>query len=154
MAVGVAGAATVAYTACCLALAPIYQLGDLKELTHHTRKLSDHLQQDFYGNYSMSHDSVMYLLNTKALPEIDTLRDIAKKLNKLTLPKKQKQVANIKSKLILEECKLYTLLYQEYRDRDPVKYRPEINTTTQNINDLRVEWTKTGDDPDMDDDDN
>ncbi|MFD2873610.1 rhomboid family intramembrane serine protease [Mucilaginibacter ximonensis] len=152
--VGLASIATLAYTACCLAFAPVYQLRDLKELTHHTQKLSNSLQQNFYGNYNMSHDSVMYLLNTKALPEIDTLKDIAPKLNKLTLPKKQKQVAVIKSKLILEECKLYTLLYKEYRDRDPVKYRPEINIATQNINDLRVEWTKTGDDPDLDDDDN
>lgn len=146
---GAALVVTVVYTALCLMFAPIYQLKELKELTRHTEKLSDNLERDFYGNYNISRDSVMQLLNTRALPEIDTLKTIAGKLDKLTLPKKKKQAAAIKSKLILEECKLYTLLYKEFRDHDQVKYRPEINIATQNINDLRVKWTKTGDDPDM-----
>ncbi|HWZ34871.1 MAG TPA: rhomboid family intramembrane serine protease [Mucilaginibacter sp.] len=151
---GAASAVTVIYTGCCLAFAPVYQLTELKELTHHTQKLSASLTRDFYGNYNVSHDSVMRLLNSRALPEIDTLKHIAVRLDKLSLPKKKKQVAAIKSKLILQECQLYVLLYKEFRDRDQVKYRPEINIVTQNINNLRAEWTKTGDDPDMEANDN
>lgn len=140
---------TVVYTGCCLVIAPNYQFKELKYLTRQSQRLSGELQRDFYGNYNVSHDSVLMLLNHKAMPEIDTLRDISQKMNRLSLPKKQKTLADIKSKLILQECKLYLLLYKEFRDRDQVKYRAGITNTTQVINDLRVEWTKAGDDQDL-----
>lgn len=146
-----AGTITVIYTGCCLALAPVYQFKELKYLTQQAKRLSDQLQRDFYDNDNVNHDTVMQLLNHKALPEIDTLKDIAKKMTHLSLSAKQKEVTGIKSKLILQECKLYILLYKEFRDRDQVKYRAEINSTTQVINDLRVEWTKTGNDTDLED---
>lgn len=142
---------TVVYTGVCLATAPIYQLNELPRLKSESQRLSDELQRDFYGNYNVSRDSVMTLLNHKALPEIDTLNSVAKKLNGLSLPKKQKQAAAIRSKLIIQECRVYTLLYKEYRDHDQVKYRGEINGAIQIINDLRVQLTKSSDNNNMDD---
>jgi rhomboid protease GluP len=137
-----AAAITIIYTGLCIWLAPVYQFNELSALTKKTEKLSEELKTDFYGHYNVERDSMMALFVYKALPKIDTLNKVGKQIQQLTLPKKQKQIADVKSKLIFEECKLYKLLYKEYRDKDQKKYRQEINNSTQIINDLRMEWTK------------
>jgi rhomboid protease GluP len=137
-----AAAITVIFTGACIWLAPVYQFKELKQLSAKTERLSDELRLDFYGNYTNQRDSLMMVFTHKALPKMDTLKQIGKQMQQLVLPKKEKQVADIKSKIIFEECKLYALIYKEYRDKDQVKYRDEINQTTQTINDLRMEWGK------------
>jgi rhomboid protease GluP len=133
---------TVVFTGACIWLAPVYQFKEFKELSQKTERLSDALRQDFYGNYTNQRDSLMMVFTHKALPEMDTLKMIAKQMQQLVLPKKEKQIAQIKSQIISEECKLYGLIYKEYRDKDQVTYRDEINQTTQTINELRMEWGK------------
>ncbi|MES2487202.1 MAG: rhomboid family intramembrane serine protease [Bacteroidota bacterium] len=135
-----AAAITIIYTTLCIWLAPVYQFTELKALSDKTKKLSDELKNDFYGNYNTQRDTMMKLFVYKALPRIDTLNKVGKQIQQLTLPKKQKQIADVKAKIIFEECKLYKLLYKEYRDRDQKKYRQEINNSTQIINDLRIKW--------------
>lgn len=131
---------TIIYTGLCIWLAPVYQLKELEHLTDETSRISDNLSADFYKTYDLTRDERLAMFKRKALPEMDTLNGIAKKMVSITLPEKKKQVAQIQSKLILAECHLYQLLYKEFVDNDQVKYRDEINTTTQKINDLRVEW--------------
>ncbi|MGF7081847.1 rhomboid family intramembrane serine protease [Mucilaginibacter sp. UYCu711] len=143
-------ALTIIYTGLCLQFAPVYQLKDLEKLSLRGEKLSDSLRIDFYGNYTTNHDTLMSVFTHTALPQIDTLKKVSVQMDQLTLPKKQKKLANVKSRLLLEECKLYTLLYKEYRDNDQVKYREEISKSTQNINDLRVEWGKADDEENED----
>jgi rhomboid protease GluP len=133
---------TIIYTSTCIWLAPIYEFKELQQLTNNTARLSVALNNDFYRNYELNRDQSLTMLKHKALPEIDTLRSIGQKMNDLSLPKKQKQVATIKSKIIIEECKLFTLLYKEFNDNNRIKYRNEINSTTQKINNLRTEWGK------------
>ncbi|MFD2147910.1 rhomboid family intramembrane serine protease [Mucilaginibacter antarcticus] len=137
-----AAAITVFYTSLCIWLAPVYQFNELKTLTKRTEQISDELKNDFYGNYNMQRDSMMQKFVYKALPEIDTLNKIAKQMQQLILPKKEKLVADVKARIIFEECKLYKLLYKEYRDKDQKKYRPQINSSIQTINNLRLEWGK------------
>lgn len=138
-------ALTIIYTGLCLQFAPVYQLKELGKLSLRSEKLSDSLRIDFYGNYTTNHDTLMAVFTHTALPQIDTLKKVAIQMDHLTLPKKQKKIVNVKSRLLLEECKLYTLLYMEYRDKDRIKYRNRISKCTQNINDLRVEWGKIAD---------
>ncbi|MDB5285695.1 MAG: hypothetical protein JWR05_644 [Mucilaginibacter sp.] len=133
---------TIVYTSTCIWLAPIYELKELQQLTNNTERLSVALNNDFYKNYELNRDQRLAILKHKALLEIDTLKNIGQKINKLRLPKKQKQVATIKSKIIIEECKLFTLLYKEFNDNNRIKYRIEINSITQKINDFRTEWGK------------
>lgn len=133
---------TIIYTSTCIWLAPIYEFKELQQLTNNTARLSVALNNNFYRNYELNRDQSLTMLKHKALPEIDTLRSIGQKMNDLSLPKKQKQVATIKSKIIIEECKLFTLLYNEFNDNNRIKYRNEINSTTQKINNLRTEWGK------------
>ncbi|NNU34313.1 rhomboid family intramembrane serine protease [Mucilaginibacter sp. S1162] len=135
-------ALTIVYTGLCLQFAPIYQLKDFAKLSRLSEKLSDSLRTDFYGNYTNNRDTLSEVFTHTGLPHIDTLKKVAIQMDHLTLPKKQKKIANVKSRLLLEECKLYTLIYKEFRDKDQVKYRGKISKTTQNINDLRVEWGK------------
>jgi rhomboid protease GluP len=131
---------TVVYTSTCIWLAPIYELKELQQLSDRTEKLSIALANDFYRNYELTHDQRLAMFKNKALPEIDSLRKVGIRIDKLSLPKKQKQIATIKSKIILEECKLYTLIYKEFIDNDRIKYRNEINSATEKINVLRTEW--------------
>jgi rhomboid protease GluP len=135
-------AITIIYTGLCIWVAPVYQLNDLNRLTTQTENLSAEVSRQFYGSYGMNRDERMAVFNNTVLPDVNTLSRMALKMDNLTLPKKQKQIAIVKSKLIKQECKLYTLLYEEFRDNDPKKYRGEINSTTQTINDLRAEWGK------------
>ena len=137
-----AAAITIMFTGACIWLAPVYQFKELKQLSRKTERLSDELKMNFYGNYTNERDSLMMIFTHQALPKMDTLKMIGKQMQQLILPKKEKQIADIRSKIIFEECTLYTLIYREYRDKDQVKYRPEINRTTQTINDLRMEWGK------------
>jgi rhomboid protease GluP len=131
---------TVVYTSTCIWLAPIYELKELQQLSDRTQKLSIALANDFYRNYELTHDQRLAMFKNKALPEIDSLRKVGIRIDKLSLPKKQKQIATIKSKIIFEECKLYTLIYKEFIDNDRIKYRNEINSATEKINVLRTEW--------------
>ncbi|MBC7399337.1 MAG: rhomboid family intramembrane serine protease [Mucilaginibacter sp.] len=135
-------ALTILYTGLCLQFAPVYQLKEFDKLSRKGEKLSDSLRTDFYGNYTNNHDTLMQVFTHKGLPRIDTLKKVARQMDNLSLPKKQKKIANVKSRLLLAECKLYQLIYKEFYDKDQVKYRDEISKVTQNINDLRVEWGK------------
>jgi rhomboid protease GluP len=140
--IAVPAALTILYTCLCLQFAPVYQLKEFNKLSRRGEKLSDSLRTDFYGNYTNNRDTLTYVFTHTGLPHIDTLRKVALQMDKLTLPKKQKKIANVKSRLLLAECKLYTLIYKEFYNKDQVKYRDEISKTTQNINDLRLEWGK------------
>ncbi len=135
-------ALTILYTGLCLQFAPVYQLKELAILSRRGEKLTDSLRTDFYGNYTNNRDTLTQVFTHTGLSHIDTLKNVAIQMDHLTLPKKQKKIANVKSRLLLEECKLYTLIYKEFRDKDQVKYRDEISKTTQTINDLRVERGK------------
>jgi rhomboid protease GluP len=142
LAMGCAIAFTVIYTSLCIWLTPVYQLKEFNQLSDKTNSILVELSNDFYRTTDLSRKQRLVLLNTKTLREIDTLAIIGKKMDKLTLPDKQKQVAAIKSKIIQQECKLYTLVYKEFAENNRQKYRDEISKITDKINDLRLEWGK------------
>ena len=133
-------AITVSYTGLSIWLAPVYQLEELQQLSNKTESLFTRLNNDFYHTDDLTRNQRLVMLNNQTLRRVDTLSNVGKKLQGLTLPAKEKQVANIKSKIIVYECSLFTLLYKEFRDNDRTKYRNEINSTTNRINELRLEW--------------
>ncbi|WP_299513330.1 rhomboid family intramembrane serine protease [Mucilaginibacter sp.] len=139
-------AITILCTSLCIQFAPVYDFKEMQKLSKQTENLSADLSRKFYGSYGMERGQRLDVFKNTVIPDVDTLNRIAKRMANISLPKKQKAIVAIKSKLITQECKLYTLLYLEFRDNDPVKYRKEINATTQKINDLRVDWTAMGDD--------
>jgi rhomboid protease GluP len=144
-------ALTIIYTSLCIRFAPVYQLKEMRRLTRQSEKVSGNLTRDFYSSYGIAHNERLALFRQNMIPEMDTLKHIAQTLRHINLPTQKKKIAIIQSNLLLNECRLYMLLYLEFRDNDPVKYRGEINSTTQKLNDIRLEWGKAGDDDDGDD---
>ncbi|GGH13982.1 rhomboid family intramembrane serine protease [Mucilaginibacter phyllosphaerae] len=135
-------AITIIYTGLCIWLTPVYQLKYLQQLTTKTENIFTDLNNDFYHTDDLTRSQRLAMLNSKTLRKVDTLSEIGKRIKSLTLPAKEKQIANIKSQIIAYECSLYKLLYQEFRDNDKVKYRNKINSTTLKINELRLQWGK------------
>ncbi|MET3981349.1 rhomboid protease GluP [Mucilaginibacter sp. UYP25] len=133
---------TIAYTALCIFLAPVYQLKEMRQLSTKTDTLFARLNNDFYHSYDLSRSDKLAMLNNKTMRRVDTLSNIGKQMKALALPVKDKKVAAIKSKIILLECRLYKLLYKEFSDNDNHKYRDEISKVTNNINELRIDWGK------------
>lgn len=136
------GVITLVYTACCIWLAPVYQFKELQQLTRQTDRISTILVKDFYLTDSLSRDERLHLLQSSTILKLDTLNSLAKKITGLTLPKKQKEVAEIRSKIIRLEGEMYGLLYKEFVEKDKTKYRERVYAITQQINDLRFEWGK------------
>jgi rhomboid protease GluP len=144
-------AITIMYTALNIHFAPVYQLGEMRRLTRQSERVSDHLTRDFYSGYDLEHSERLALFRKNIIPDIDTLNQIAQRLRRITLPSQKRKIAIIQSNLLFNECRLYTLLYLEFRDNEPVKYRREIDNTTQKLNDIRYEWGKAGDDGEEED---
>ncbi|TWR26410.1 rhomboid family intramembrane serine protease [Mucilaginibacter pallidiroseus] len=140
-----ASAVAIVYTAACLMLAPAYQIKEYKEINRQTEKISSALIKDFYQTDSLNRDERLLLLKNSALLKMDTLHTLARKLSGLTLPKKQKEIAAIRSKIAMMECEVYKLVYQEFLEDDKLKYRTRIYNTTQKINDLRYKWGQIDD---------
>ena len=136
------GADSQAGSACCIWLAPIYQFKELQQLTRQTDRISTILVKDFYLTDSLSRNERLHLLQSSTILKLDTLNSLAKKIAGLTLPKKQKEVAEIRSKIIRLEGEMYGLLYKEFVEKDKTKYRDKVYAITQQINDLRFEWGK------------
>ncbi|OJW15242.1 rhomboid family intramembrane serine protease [Mucilaginibacter sp. 44-25] len=135
-----ATAFTVLATAICIIAAPVYQLKELSELGAQTQRLTNELNQDFYYTDSLNRQQRLQLLSKKSMLKVDTLGRIGKNIGKLRLPEKQHKIALIKSKIIDLEQQVYRLLYLEFKEDNKTKYRQQIYSTTNKINDLRSEW--------------
>lgn len=133
---------TAIYTAACIGFVPVYQLREFKDLTTQTDNLINRLNNDFYRTTDLTRQERLTLMNTKIMRRIDSLSAVGKQMAGLTLPVKKKQVAVIKSKIILLECRLFTLLYKEFSENENYKYRNDISNLTDQINNLRLEWGK------------
>lgn len=134
-------AITLVLTGLCMRFTPDYNFKEAEQLTHKNEKILQSLNKDFYWrNRELSHADRLALLENNDLPKLKTLNDIAQKLSSIKLPGKQKKIATIQSKIIVQESTLFSLLYKEMRDQDETKYRPTINSVTDTINKLRREW--------------
>ncbi|WP_428329913.1 rhomboid family intramembrane serine protease [Mucilaginibacter sp.] len=140
-------AITVLFMGLCLRYAHTYNFKELNRLLVKERVELDSLNDNFYGqqNSALSHADRISILEHRALPRLKTLKDIAQKLTQVPLPDKQTQIAKFHSKILLQECMMFNLLYKEAHDQDNIKYRPAINKLTDNINQLRCEWGKLDD---------
>ncbi|MEB0263550.1 rhomboid family intramembrane serine protease [Mucilaginibacter sp. 10I4] len=133
---------TIMYTVLCTWLAPLYQLKELQQLTTKTDNLFNRLNKDFYHTYELSRAERLAMMTNKTMLRVDTLAKIGKEMNGPLLPAEEKQIAAIKSKIIMLGCRLYKLLYKEFSENDNYKYRDEIISVTDKINELRIEWGK------------
>ncbi|MDB5116939.1 MAG: hypothetical protein JWQ79_2431 [Mucilaginibacter sp.] len=133
---------TIVYTGLCIRFAPVYELQKLRQLTKEMEQISDEVTTDFYGSYGLPRDKRLAVFNNEVNPGTHKLYLLAQQMQRIKLPKKQKQIAIVRAKLIFQECKLYNLLYIEYRDQEQVKYRKEIGLTTDSLNKLRYERGK------------
>jgi rhomboid protease GluP len=120
-----------------LILTPNYQLKKYASLIDKTEDFSGKMNDYFYGQDSLNRQQRLDTLEQKALPEIKVGGDISAALRTLVLPAKKKKIAVIRSEIITLECRFYKLLYLEFKEQNKTKYRPEINSITDNINTLR-----------------
>ena len=132
-------AATLLFTGLSLKLAPNYQLKEYMQLTRKVRTLSADLQDDFYGEDTLTRTQKLRLIEHKGLPVLNTLKNTGRRLHLLALPARKKRLADIQSKIVMQEYIFYDLLYKEYRYEDRAKYRPAINEATDKINQLRLQ---------------
>ncbi|RYZ97141.1 MAG: rhomboid family intramembrane serine protease [Sphingobacteriaceae bacterium] len=117
-----------------------YDQEKFTQLKTQSEDISRNLHKYFYGYDEISRDERLYKIETEALPSIKKYRLIAADFKKLNLPKPKKREAEIRSKLIIEHSHFYDLLYHEFKEKNFVKYRTEINKSTEKINTLRYEW--------------
>ncbi|RYD86469.1 MAG: rhomboid family intramembrane serine protease, partial [Sphingobacteriales bacterium] len=120
--------------------APQYDNKKFRQLKNASEDISHTLHKCFYGYDNITPYQRLYILEHEALPAIKKYRAIANEFTRLTLPENKKREAGFRSKIILVHSNYYTLLYREYKEKDPVKYRPAISKATEKINALRYEW--------------
>ncbi|HEY0245819.1 MAG TPA: rhomboid family intramembrane serine protease, partial [Mucilaginibacter sp.] len=140
----IAGAFTVTamFTGLCIQLAPHYEFKKMEQLTIQNKKVLASINDDFYDpkNLQLKLPERIALLQHNTLPKLKTMNSIAQSMDKVVLPKKQRQIAHIKSEIILQNCIIFNLLYKEVRDQEPAKYRPAMVDATHTINKLHKEW--------------
>ena len=101
------------------------------------------LVNDFYANENMSMphpDRVIYLQHN-ALPKIKEMQAIAQKFNLLLLPAQQEKIASLKSKMIVQECNIYGMLYKEVAKNDTA-YSSAIKIANDSVNILGRQLAK------------
>ncbi|RFZ95534.1 rhomboid family intramembrane serine protease [Mucilaginibacter conchicola] len=140
----VAFAAVIAilFTGISVSMAPVYQLKELQQLSEKVTGLTNDLNDSFYRQTNLNRQEHLALLNTVAVKKMDTLNSIGKQIGKLSLPKKQKQIAQLQAAIVTKECEIFGLLYKEFKEDNKVKYRSSIYTITEQMNDLRYQWGK------------
>jgi len=138
-------AIVVIFVACGLLFSQQYQVKEYDLLLQRTEAYSNDLNKDFYGEPNgddRSRDEKLAAIEQLALPEVDQLKKIATSIKKLKLPSKKQKAAVAISKLIDLQCQYYPLLYLEFKERDMNRYRPKIDSLTELINKVRVDWIK------------
>jgi rhomboid protease GluP len=140
-------ALTVLFTGMCIAFAPQYDYPRLQKLMVQHDSTLKKLNKCFYGKESlgMPHAERVTMLQQDAVPQLKKLANLATQIDGLTLPSKQKQIAHIRSAIMLQECTIFKLLQQEVQDDNYQEHRSEINGATSQINALRIKWGKIDD---------
>jgi len=137
---------TFLFTGASIVLAPRYNFPLYRRLAQENEATLDSLNQYFYGSDINGddvpdHETRLAMVEKKGLPKIKRLKQMSEQMDTIPLPGLQKQIAQVRSKLMLHEHVIFNLLYKEMRDQDTTeKYRPAIVSTTDSINRLRREW--------------
>lgn len=137
---------TFLFTGAGIVLAPRYDFPLYRQLANENEATLDSLNQYFYGrNFfgddTPDHNTRLAAIEKRGLPKIKHLRELSEQMDEVPLPTSQKQIAQIRSKLMLQEHIIFDLLYKEMRDQDTTqKYRPAIINATDSINTLRLQW--------------
>lgn len=135
------GTIVTAFVWCGIMISPQYQLKEFDKLTSEETRLAVDITNKFYSeepDRTIKLDSIEH----KAFPELKKLKEIGDKLPTLILPSKKRSEAKYRSQIIYLQCHFFKLLYLEFKSQNSSKYRPEIESTTDKINDIRREWGK------------
>jgi len=142
--IALAGAVFVcAFVSCGMLFSHQYQTKEFAALIQKAEKMELEINSEFYNNIdSVTRQKKLEMLEQLALPEVKDLKKTGDKLKRLVLPSKQRKAAEVMAKLIDLECQLYHQVYLEFKDENYSKYRPAIDSLTNEVNDVRDDWAK------------
>jgi rhomboid protease GluP len=131
----------------CELFMPHYQVEEFARLTDHVSQLNDELNHDFYNQDAYGQPAPVQdrtarldMIEQTGLPKLTELKKLGNQIAVLKLPSKKKKAANAQVKLIGLLCKMYNSVYLEFKEQDSRKYRPQIDSLTDEINNVRWHW--------------
>ncbi|TWI99889.1 rhomboid protease GluP [Mucilaginibacter frigoritolerans] len=132
---------TAAFVAYGVLFMPQYQVKEYEALIQKYETMSNQLNVDFYGETS-ERQVKLDSMEQRGLPRVTEIKKIAAQLTHLKLPYKKKKDAEVQAKLINLYCQYYNLLYLEFKEQNHYKYRPKIDHITDQINEVRSDYSK------------
>jgi len=139
----IGSAVVIVFVSCGVLFNPQYQTEEFEALIQKTEKMNREITSEFYdNNEGFSREKRLAIIEDEALPEVKNLKKEANKFNNLVLPGKKKREAKAWATLINLQSRYYQLLYLEFREQDRTRYRPEIDSITNQINKVRFGWDK------------
>jgi len=132
----------IVFVSCSVLLTPQYQTKEFEKLIDRYENLNKNIYSQFYGDEITDRNIKLDSIEHRAFPELKSMKEVGDRLSKLILPKKKKIEAKYRSQIIKLQLHYYKLLYLEYKNQDNFKYRPEIDATTQQIDDIQIQWGK------------
>ena len=138
----------IVFVGCSVAFMPRYQVTEFAALVDKTEAITRDLNHDFYDGTvygygigkDMSRQDKMDTIEQKGLPELKDLKKMGAEFKKLTLPAKKARAAKAEAKLVDLLCQLYQTLYLEFKEQNEEKYRPKIDSLTEKVNYVRMNW--------------
>lgn len=128
---------------CCVLFLPRYQFSEFQALGQKMDAITADLDHYFYqkgaNGYYMSLSGIDRLdsIQQKALPELEELKKLAPRFNKLYLPVKQQKAAKMDARVIDLAYQAENYLYLEIKEQNTEKYRWKVDSLTMIINDVR-----------------
>jgi hypothetical protein len=134
----------VSYVFFGVTLSTQYQTKEYEQLIEKVEKMSTEVNSVFYNNEAgVTRDAKLDMIAHMAMPEVKELKKDADKLNHLVLPYKMKKAADAQSKIVNLECQLFQQLYLEFKEQNYAKYRPAIDSLTEEVNKVRSAWAES-----------
>lgn len=147
--IALAGSALVIVVVSCgMIFMPRYQLGEFDALVQKMQKMTLDMDDYFYqkdanGNYvTLSPMHRLDSIQRYALPELENFKKLVPGFNKLRLPSIKEKAAKADAKLVVLLSQADQFLYLEIKEQNTEKYRPQVDSLTAIINDVRMNWSK------------
>ena len=138
--IGLSFALTCAFVLVSVAITPDYKIKEFEALVKQADSTELHIQKCFYRHNELSHQEKIDTIEQYGLPLIKQYQQYPVKYAALPLPTRKRKEVEFRTKIIKLECQVFQLVYRESKEQDFEKYRPEMDSLTNNINDVRMEW--------------
>jgi rhomboid protease GluP len=123
-----------------LAFVPDYKIQDYNALVKKINITESAINRCYYGQYGKTHEEKLDTIEQHGKPLLTEFKKEARKLDQFKLPSKLKEESQIHSKIIYLECREFDLIYKESKEMNYYRYRPQMDSITNSINDLRSDF--------------